>query len=382
VNFRRRGVSAAVRCSRETQIITEDLPADGYVVMYGVAGGKKPRRHCGGGRASFDPQSQAMLQRAFHERKKEPHWSPPDVSRWAREKHFWAITAQTGQVGTRKLLDRACLWFFFAKNRNLKRSEGRAFGRRIGICGGRKYIAARVAELADLYRSGKTEGTPEVCVCGVRGPALAQAKSGFAMSTGIKFLIHEGGCGRDRTRIRGIYARCWRGTFITPTSPAPTVLRPWMPAWPRSRFCRRRSSGRDPPIFLQARSWVFEQHKKAPREAAMLSDAIRETFSGLGRSRQSGEAGRRRSSQICLGLKCGGSDGFFRNFPRILRSGTPPISWAALGGKGILSEFPGTVRRRAGADQSLREQQRSRAIHAIDARLRGARPRRCAPASR
>ena len=70
----------------------------------------------------------------------------------------------------------------------------------------------------------------------------------------------------------------------------------------------------------------------------MLSAAIRETFLGLAEADKA-ERHAAPLSQLTLGLKCGGSDGFSG------LSANPAIGHtadlvAALGGKGILSEFP------------------------------------------
>jgi len=79
----------------------------------------------------------------------------------------------------------------------------------------------------------------------------------------------------------------------------------------------------------------------------MLSEAIRKTFLGLMQANQA-----RRTdaplSQLSVGLKCGGSDGFSG------LSANPAIGHtadllAALGGRGILSEFPELC----GAEQAL-----------------------------
>src|SRR4029077_1216266 len=97
---------------------------------------------------------------------------------------------------------------------------------------------------------------------------------------------------------------------------------------------RRQIEGRDPngnkPVI------VLEQQQSGS-EFTMLSDAIRQTFLGLvgaNKSRRSPAA----LSHLCLGLKCGGSDGFSGI------SANPAIGHSAdllvaLGGRAILSEF-------------------------------------------
>jgi altronate hydrolase len=94
---------------------------------------------------------------------------------------------------------------------------------------------------------------------------------------------------------------------------------------------RRRSPDNKKPVL------IFEQQKSAS-EGAMLADAIRQTFLGLV---EADKATRSPAplSNLTVGLKCGGSDGFSG------LSANPAIGHvadilAALGGRGILSEFP------------------------------------------
>src|SRR4030081_2555844 len=70
----------------------------------------------------------------------------------------------------------------------------------------------------------------------------------------------------------------------------------------------------------------------------MISQAIRETFLGLV---EADKAQRQPAplSQLCVGLKCGGSDGFSGLFAHPAIGHFADIL-AVLGGRGILSEFP------------------------------------------
>ncbi len=83
--------------------------------------------------------------------------------------------------------------------------------------------------------------------------------------------------------------------------------------------------------------FIFEQ-QQSPSESAMISQAIRETFIGMVDANKA-ERQPASISHLCVGLKCGGSDGFSGI------SANPAIGHAAdliaaLGGRGILSEFP------------------------------------------
>jgi len=83
---------------------------------------------------------------------------------------------------------------------------------------------------------------------------------------------------------------------------------------------------------------IFEQQQSGS-ELKMLSDAIRKTFVGLIGVNEDSRRAPAPLSRLCIGLKCGGSDGFSGI------SANPAIGYtsdllAALGGRSILSEFP------------------------------------------
>jgi altronate hydrolase len=87
-----------------------------------------------------------------------------------------------------------------------------------------------------------------------------------------------------------------------------------------------------------AKPLVIVEQQRSGTEAAMMAEAIRATFLGLMKANECGRAAAP-LSELCLGLKCGGSDGFSGI------SANPAIGYtadlmAALGGKAILSEFP------------------------------------------
>ena len=306
------------------KFITEDLPADGDVVMYGVLVGKTAEALRRGELLSTRNLRHAAA--AFHEKKNGPHWSPPDVSRW-REKTFLGYHRADGQVGTRNYW--IVLPLVFCENRNLSVLK-QAFEEELGFAAPQVY-RRQVAELADLYRRGKTEELRKF-VFAECAPALAQAKL-FRSVDGIKFLIHEGGCGGTHEDSRNLCSLL-AGYIHHPNVAGATVLSlgcQHAQVATLQEEIKRRDPNFSKPIL------VFEQQKSAS-EAAMLSDAIRETFLGLV---ETDKADRRPAplSRICLGLKCGGSDGFSGI------SANPAIGHAAdllaaLGGKGILSEFP------------------------------------------
>src|SRR6202140_2613049 len=306
------------------KFLTQDLPADGDVTMYGVLVGKTSQPLRRGDLLSTRNLRHAAA--AFHDKDAAPRWSPPDVSRW-RDKTFLGFHRADGQVGTRNYW--IVLPLVFCENRNLSVLK-QAFEEELGFAAPQVY-RRQVAELVRLYREGNTEALRKFSFSEDK-PAPAQAKV-FRNVDGIKFLIHEGGCGGTREDAQNLCALL-AGYIHHPNVAGATVL---------SLGCQHsqvsilqeeikgRAAESAKPVL------VFEQQKSAS-EIAMLSAAIRETFLGLA---EADKAERRPAplSQLTLGLKCGGSDGFSG------LSANPAIGHtadlvAALGGKGILSEFP------------------------------------------
>src|SRR5438046_4863588 len=83
---------------------------------------------------------------------------------------------------------------------------------------------------------------------------------------------------------------------------------------------------------------VILKQQRSGSEFAMLSDAIRRTFVGL---MKANETKREPAllSNLCLGLKCGGSDGFSGVSANPAVGHTADLL-VALHGRAILSEFP------------------------------------------
>jgi altronate hydrolase len=306
------------------KFVTEDLRAGGDVIMYGVLVGRTAEPLRRGDLLSTRNLRHAAA--AFHDRDAAPRWSPPDVTRW-REKTFLGYQRADGQVGTRNYW--VVLPLVFCENRNLTVLK-QAFEEELGFAAPQIY-RHQVAEMVRLFREGKSEDLPSVSFTENKPPAPAARV--FRNVDGIKFLMHEGGCGgtrEDSANLCGLLA----GYIHHPNVAGATVLslgcQHAQVAILQEEIKRRDPNFRKPLL-------VFEQQKSAS-EAAMISQAIRETFLGLV---EADKAERRPAplSKLCVGLKCGGSDGFSGI------SANPAIGHvadllAALGGRGILSEFP------------------------------------------
>ena len=302
----------------------QDFAVSDPILMYGVVVGK-----------ALEPVRKGQLLTTrnirhdaspFHEKSEELNWTPPDVSHFLN-KTFRGYRRSDGQVGTRNYW--LVVPLVFCENRNIGVLK-QAFEEELGFAAPQIY-RRQVAELARLYKEGKSS---EIRQLKLSAESAAPAKSKlFENVDGIRFLIHEGGCGgtrEDANNLCGLIA----GYIHHPNVAGATILslgcQNAQIATLREEV-RKRNPQSDKPLL------VFDQQQTGS-EDAMLTEAIRQTFLGL---MQANESRRTEAplSQLCVGLKCGGSDGFSG------LSANPAIGHtsdllAALGGRTILSEFP------------------------------------------
>jgi altronate hydrolase len=321
---------------------TTDLAPGDRVVMYGVLVGQAVKPVAAGELlAVSNIRHQAA---SFHQQSEPFHLLPPDVSRWSRT-NFAGHVRSDGQVGTRNYW--LVVPLVFCENKNIQVLK-QAFEEELGFAAPQLY-RRQVAELARLYREDQlTElgrhGT-------VEPPKIPPQQRLFENVDGIRFLLHEGGCGgtrEDSNNLCGLLA----GYIHHPNVAGATVL---------SLGCQhaqieilqseihKRTPRFEKPLF------IFEQQKSGS-ESAMMTDAIRQTFLGLA------EANKARRvpaplSKLCVGLKCGGSDGFSGISANPAIGHTSDLL-AALGARTILSEFPELC----GVEQELINRGRSKEV--------------------
>ena len=304
--------------------IRELSPGDD-ITMYGVLVGKANERILAG--ELLTTRNIHHESAAFHEKTADVSWTPPDVSQW-RARTFQGFRRSDGQIGTRNYW--IVVPLVFCESRNIQVMK-QALEEELGFATPQIY-RRQVAELARLYREGKS-GEELNTGTGAEGAATPQRSRIFENVDGIKFLLHEGGCGgtrEDSQNLCGLIA----GYLNHPNVAGGTVL---------SLGCQhaqipilREEIAKLNPKFDKPLV-IFEQQQTGS-ESSMLSQAIRATFLGLVDANNC----RRTAaplSNLCVGLKCGGSDGFSG------LSANPAIGHAAdllaaLGGRTILSEFP------------------------------------------
>jgi altronate hydrolase len=306
------------------KIAREELVTGANVLMYGVIVGK-----------TMEPirQGQALTTRnirhaagGFREKLSAYSWQAPDVQRW-RERTFQGYRRADGQVGTRNHW--LVVPLVFCENRNLLVLK-QAFEEELGFAAPQMY-RRQVAELVRLYQQGKSAEIEKIAV--ITEPAHPQRSKIFKNVDGIKFLLHEGGCGgtrEDATNLCGLLA----GYLHHPNVAGGTILSLGC-QHAQIAILRQELRKRDANF---AKPLVIVEQQGSGTEAAMLNEAIRRTFLGL-LTANGCERTPAALSKLCVGLKCGGSDGFSGI------SANPAIGYAAdlliaLGGKGILSEFP------------------------------------------
>jgi altronate hydrolase len=304
---------------------TENLAAGSDVIMYGVLVGKATKPIAQG--EVLTPRNTHHEAAPYHEKTEDYRWTPPEVSRWCKTT-FQGYQRADGQVGTRNYW--LVVPLVFCENRNIGVLK-QAFEEELGFAAPQIY-RQQVADLVRQYRTGRAH---EVDSGDTRtsGPRSSLPRV-FKNVDGIKFLSHEGGCGGTREDSDNLCSLI-AGYIHHPNVAGATIL---------SLGCqhsqvailleqiKKRNPKFSKPLLL------FEQQQSGS-ELAMMSEAIRKTFSGLVEMDESSRRTQAPLSRLCIGLKCGGSDGFSGISANPAIGHTSDIL-AALGGRTILSEFP------------------------------------------
>lgn len=309
------------RVPAKHKFATEDLPLGARVTMYGVLVGRTSQLVRRGElltTANLHHQSAE-----YREKKREFHWRRPDVSRW-EDRKFMGYARSDGQVGTRNYW--LVIPLVFCENRNILNLK-QAFEEELGFAPPQLY-RRQVAELVKAHGEGRV---PHASASDKSDGSSASRV--FTNLDGIKFLLHQGGCGgtrEDSNNLCGLIA----GYLHHPNVAGATVLSLGC-QHAQIEILRKQIERRDPHFN---KPLVILEQQKSGSEFAMLSEAIGQTFDGLVEADKTRRAPAH-LSHLCVGLKCGGSDGFSG------LSANPAIGHTsdllvALGARTILSEFP------------------------------------------
>ena len=310
----------------------QDMPAGNSVIMYGVLVGKTLQATSCGSLMTVNNTAHAAAPYGW--KGDANKWAPPDVTQFTN-RTFSGYHRSDGRVGT------ANYWIFiptvFCENRNLDVIR-EALHDQLGYSVTHPYRHQTRQLVNHFIQQGNVDDFE-------LSPVIATDKKVrrlFKNVDGIKFLNHQGGCGGTRqdaatlSSLLAAYADHPNVGGITLLSLGCQHLQ----VDQLLTDIRKRNSAFDKPLL------VFEQ-QQSHSEEQLIGDAILATFKGLISINQM-ERKPAPLSQLCIGVKCGGSDGFSGI------SANPAVGYCAdllvaLGGKVLLAEFPELC----GAEQQL-----------------------------
>ena len=305
------------------KFVTTGLGKGDSVIMYGVMVGKAQTNIAKGGIISTTNLKHAA--EPFSYRKVNYEWHAPDVSKFSN-KTFNGYHRSNGEVGT------ANYWLFiptvFCENRNLDVIR-EALHNELGYAVTDKY-KRYTKQLVDAYKKGEDILTAGISPLSFgEGPGVRL----FENVDGIKFLNHQGGCGGIR-QDAAILSKLLAAYANHPNVGGVTVLSLGCQNLQVPDFLndlKQLNPNFDKPLY------IFEQ-QQSQSEEQLIAESIQKTFKGL---IEINKAERKPAplGKLCIGVKCGGSDGFSGI------SANPAVGYCsdlvvALGGRILLAEFP------------------------------------------
>jgi len=304
--------------------LTELQPGD-KIFMYGVLVGKATQHIPKGGPISTQTVSHASGE--FHLGKRKLDWHKPDTTKFGG-KTFMGYHRADGSVGTGNYW--IVVPLVFCENRNINVLK-EALSDKLGYKKAKSYDGD-VEQLIGLYQAGKS--VEEILSTDIHASEdKAHSKRLFKNVDGIKFLTHEMGCGctrSDAQTLCGLIA----GYVTHPNVAGATIL---------SLGCQNAQvSILQQEIKLRdanfSKPLVILEQQKVGTETDLMQQALKQTFAGLVQANRS-QREPAPLSKLCIGLECGGSDGFSGI------SANPALGYVSdllvsLGGSVILSEFP------------------------------------------
>lgn len=314
----------------ERYILQEDIPAKhkffmqhmqqgDEIIMYGVLVGKTQFSVSRGSRMTVENTKHAAEPYGY--RKVDYHWQAPDVTAFA-ERTFKGYHRSNGEVGT------ANYWLFiptvFCENRNLDMIK-EALHNELGYAVGDKY-KSYTHNLVTAFKN-------ETQLSDLPLTSIQTENRLFKNIDGIKFLNHQGGCGGTRQDSETL-SKLLVAYADHPNVAGVTLLSLGCQHLQIADFKKdllARNPNFDKPLL------IFEQ-QSTQSEEQLIKDAIYQTFNGLIAINKI-ERQPAPLSKLCVGVKCGGSDGFSGI------SANPAVGHAAdllvaLGAKVLLAEFP------------------------------------------
>lgn len=315
----------AIRAKHKFTI--EALPKDAAVLMYGVLVGKMNIAVAAG--TGLNTQNLRHAADDFKVGTRKLDWVKPDVSGFAG-RTFQGFHRSNGAVGT------ANYWLViplvFCESRNVMTLK-KALEEKLGYQLASKDYGDEVDSLIARYKAGAS--VDELLGLDLSASKRQKSKQDrlFPNVDGIKFLNHDMGCGGtrlDSDALCGLLA----GYIAHPNVAGATVLSLGC-QHAQASILRSEIAKRDPNFDKPL--YVFEQQLEGT-EQELMEKALKATFAGLSYANQQ-ERQPASLDKLCIGLECGGSDGFSGI------SANPALGYlsdmlVSLGGSVILAEFP------------------------------------------
>lgn len=290
----------------------QDLAPDDAVIMYGVTVGRATRPIPAGTSITIDNTVHSTATTVPQARRGE--WHAPDVSAFAGAV-FEGYHRPDGKVGT------ANVWLVvplvFCENRNIEVL--------------RQCVADALGE--DPFRDYKRMARALLHGASGAEREVPASERLFPNVDGVRFLTHTLGCGGTDDDAQAL-CQLLAGYICHPNVAGATVL---------SLGCQKAQiemlkaavAQRDPQ-GLRPVHYLEQQASRS--EEALIREALTTIFDGLATANEV-ERTSAPLSALSLGVECGGSDGFSGLSANPL-VGAVVDRLVALGGSGILSEFP------------------------------------------
>ncbi|OKS86308.1 UxaA family hydrolase [Mucilaginibacter polytrichastri] len=325
INFAGHTLTLADNVQAKHKFTLQALQPGDSIYMYGVLVGKTTTAIAQGGGITVNNIVHAANDFQLGNRKTE--WHKPDVSRY-QDRTFMGYHRHDGSVGT------ANYWLViplvFCENRNINVLK-EALTAKLGFAKPRGY-ENEVDSLINMYQTGKSAA--ELLQADLQlTPESIGAHKLFKNIDGIKFINHDMGCGGTKTdsdALCGLLA----GYITHPNIAGATVLslgcQHAQASILQTEILKRDANFNKPLIVLE--------QQQLGTESALLHEALKQTFVGLIEANKQ-ERQPAPLSKLCIGLECGGSDGFSGI------SANPTLGYlsdmlVALGGSVVLAEFP------------------------------------------
>ncbi len=302
----------------------QSFKAGDELIMYGVLVGKAVTDIPQGGLITTSNIMHASGTYSLKERK--TNWHQPDVSKWAN-RTFNGYHRADGSVGTGNFW--LIIPLVFCENKNVDVLQ-EALTKALGYQPRTSPYESYVQKLLKDYSNGTLEENDSDLLI---DEFEEKPERIFPNIDGIKFLTHTLGCGgtrQDAQALCGLLAG-----YITNANVAGATVLSLGCQNAQVSILQEELKKRDPD--LQKPVYILEQ-QDIGNEKILLQKAVKKTFQGLVEANRISRSPAPLSN-LCIGLECGGSDGFSGI------SANPAIGYTsdilvALGGTVILSEFP------------------------------------------